>query len=65
MIYRAKGIAPEAARALVDTIMNRNDVALDTLAREELGLDPCDARFAVGRRRSRRSSRSRWAPRSR
>ena len=40
MIYRAKGIAPEAARTLVDTIMNRNDVALDTLAREELGLDP-------------------------
>ena len=40
MIYRAKGITPEAARTLVDTIMNRNDVALDTLAREELGLDP-------------------------
>jgi VIT1/CCC1 family predicted Fe2+/Mn2+ transporter len=40
MIYRAKGIAPEAARTLVDTIMNRNDIALDTLAREELGLDP-------------------------
>jgi VIT1/CCC1 family predicted Fe2+/Mn2+ transporter len=40
MIYRAKGISPEDARALVDTIMNRNDVALDTLAREELGLDP-------------------------
>jgi VIT1/CCC1 family predicted Fe2+/Mn2+ transporter len=39
-IYRAKGITPEAARALVDTIMRRNDVALDTLAREELGLDP-------------------------
>ena len=35
--------------------MNRNDVALDTLAREELGLDPTHARFAVGRRRSRRS----------
>src|SRR4029077_2813845 len=40
MIYRAKGITPEAARTLVDTIMNRNDIALDTLAREELGLDP-------------------------
>jgi VIT1/CCC1 family predicted Fe2+/Mn2+ transporter len=40
MIYRAKGIAPEAARTLVDTIMKRNDIALDTLAREELGLDP-------------------------
>jgi vacuolar iron transporter family protein len=40
MIYRAKGITPEAAHALVETIMNRNEVALDTLAREELGLDP-------------------------
>ena len=40
MIYRAKGVAPEAARALVDNIMRRSDVALDTLAREELGLDP-------------------------
>jgi vacuolar iron transporter family protein len=40
MIYRAKGIAPDDARALVDTIMHRDEVALDTLAREELGLDP-------------------------
>src|SRR5262249_20305196 len=40
MIYRAKGISAEAARELVDTIMKRNEVALDTLAREELGLDP-------------------------
>lgn len=40
MIYRAKGIAPDAARELVESIMSRNDVALDTLAREELGLDP-------------------------
>ena len=50
LIYRAKGIAPEAARALVDNIMRRSDVALDTLAREELGLDPNQARFTVGRR---------------
>jgi VIT1/CCC1 family predicted Fe2+/Mn2+ transporter len=40
MIYRAKGVAPDAARALVDDIMRQSDVALDTLAREELGLDP-------------------------
>jgi VIT1/CCC1 family predicted Fe2+/Mn2+ transporter len=40
MIYRAKGITPEAARTLVESIMHRKDVALDTLAREELGLDP-------------------------
>jgi vacuolar iron transporter family protein len=40
MIYRAKGIPAREARTLVESIMNRNDVALDTLAREELGLDP-------------------------
>jgi VIT1/CCC1 family predicted Fe2+/Mn2+ transporter len=40
LIYQAKGIAPDAARALVENIMRRSDVALDTLAREELGLDP-------------------------
>ena len=49
LIYRAKGIAPDAARALVDNIMRRSDVALDTLAREELGLDPDQARLTVGR----------------
>ena len=40
LIYRAKGVAPEAAKALADRIMQRPEVALDTLAREELGLDP-------------------------
>lgn len=40
MIYRAKGVSPDAAHTLVDTLMHRDDVALDTLAREELGLDP-------------------------
>jgi vacuolar iron transporter family protein len=40
LIYQAKGIDPEEAKALVANIMARPDVALDTLAREELGLDP-------------------------
>ena len=40
LIYQAKGIHPVEAKALVDNIMERPDVALDTLAREELGLDP-------------------------
>jgi vacuolar iron transporter family protein len=40
LIYQAKGIDPVEAKALVDNIMNRPDIALDTLAREELGLDP-------------------------
>jgi vacuolar iron transporter family protein len=40
LIYQAKGIDPEEAKALVDNIMQRPDVALDTLAREELGFVP-------------------------
>ncbi len=40
LIYQAKGIHPVEAKALVDNIMERPDIALDTLAREELGLDP-------------------------
>ena len=40
LIYQAKGIHPDEAKALVDNIMSRPEVALDTLAREELGLDP-------------------------
>src|SRR5215475_14712846 len=40
LIYRAKGVSAPAARDLVDAIMDQGDVALDTLAREELGLDP-------------------------
>jgi len=40
LIYRAKGLNAEAAHSVVDSLMNRSDVALDALAREELGFDP-------------------------
>lgn len=40
LIYRAKGLDPQAARATAERIMSDPDTALDTLAREELGLDP-------------------------
>lgn len=40
LLYRAKGLSPEHAEAVADQIMSDKDVALDTLAREELGLDP-------------------------
>jgi VIT1/CCC1 family predicted Fe2+/Mn2+ transporter len=40
LIYRAKGVAPETAKALAEKIMQNKATALDTLAREELGLDP-------------------------
>jgi VIT1/CCC1 family predicted Fe2+/Mn2+ transporter len=48
MIYRAKGISPEDAHNLVDTLMDRDDVALDTLAREELGLNPDELGSPLG-----------------
>ncbi len=40
LIYRAKGMPAEQAREVATRIMSDKDVALDTLAREELGLDP-------------------------
>ena len=40
LIYQAKGIPEEEARALAARIMERPETALDTLAREELGIDP-------------------------
>ena len=40
LIYRAKGVPATEAAQLASRIMENPDVALDTLAREELGLDP-------------------------
>ncbi len=40
LIYAAKGMAPAEARQFADTLMQDPQRALDTLAREELGLDP-------------------------
>ena len=40
LIYRAKGLSRADAEKLADKIMADDSVALDTLAREELGLDP-------------------------
>lgn len=40
LIYAAKGIDPTEARRLADTLMQDPARALDTLAREELGLNP-------------------------
>src|SRR4051794_14742142 len=40
LIYRAKGMPAAQAREVAESIMRDRDVALDTLAREELGLDP-------------------------
>jgi VIT1/CCC1 family predicted Fe2+/Mn2+ transporter len=42
LIYAAKGMDPAEARRLADTLMQDPERALDTLAREELGLNPDD-----------------------
>lgn len=40
LIYRAKGIPREDAERLAQRLLQDHDAALDTLVREELGLDP-------------------------
>ena len=40
LIYQAKGLDEAAARTLADKLFESKDAALDTLAREELGVDP-------------------------
>jgi VIT1/CCC1 family predicted Fe2+/Mn2+ transporter len=40
LIYQAKGLGESEARALAERMMSNKDTALDTLVREELGIDP-------------------------
>ena len=40
LIYQAKGLSPEQARSMAERLVTDQDAALDTLAREELGIDP-------------------------
>ncbi|HLF08117.1 MAG TPA: VIT1/CCC1 family protein [Dehalococcoidia bacterium] len=40
LIYRAKGLPPEEAARVAKRVIADKEVALETLAREELGLDP-------------------------
>ena len=40
LIYRLKGLTKEEADILAERIMQNREVALDTMVREELGLDP-------------------------
>src|SRR5512146_2138142 len=42
LIYQAKGLDPEAANATASRIVSDPSTALDTLAREELGIDPSE-----------------------
>ncbi|MGH7090231.1 MAG: VIT1/CCC1 transporter family protein [Stellaceae bacterium] len=40
LIYEAKGLAPQQAKVLAERIIANKESALDTLVREELGIDP-------------------------
>ena len=40
LIYQSKGLPEAQARALAERLLSNPDTALDTLAREELGIDP-------------------------
>lgn len=40
LIYQAKGLQESEAQSLADRLLADKDTALDTLAREELGIDP-------------------------
>jgi VIT1/CCC1 family predicted Fe2+/Mn2+ transporter len=40
LIYQAKGLEEDQARALAERLLSNTQTALDTLAREELGIDP-------------------------
>jgi vacuolar iron transporter family protein len=40
LIYQARGLGEEQARAFAASMMRNTDTALETLAREELGIDP-------------------------
>lgn len=39
-LYQSRGVEPEAARALAESVMADEDLAVETHAREELGIDP-------------------------
>jgi vacuolar iron transporter family protein len=42
LIYRAKGLDADEAQRIATTIMKDHETALETMAREELGLDPAE-----------------------
>lgn len=48
LIYAARGVAPEDARRIAKQLLSNKEQALDTLAREELGLNPEDLGSPIG-----------------
>lgn len=48
LIYQARGLSPSEAQLLAGKVMENPDSALDTLAREELGLNPNELGSPLG-----------------
>lgn len=48
LIYQAKGLDPETARKVAADLIHRSGSALDTLVREELGIDPKEMGGSAG-----------------
>jgi vacuolar iron transporter family protein len=42
LIYQSKGLPEDQAKALAETLITNKETALDTLTREELGIDPAE-----------------------
>jgi VIT1/CCC1 family predicted Fe2+/Mn2+ transporter len=40
LIYQTRGVSAEAAQSMANQLLSNKDFALDTLSREELGIDP-------------------------
>lgn len=48
VMFRAKGLSPDDAERIADQVMTEPEVALDLMAREELGLNPDDLGSPLG-----------------
>ena len=62
LVYEQKGLHPREARKVAERVVVRRQTALDTHAREELGIDPEELGGSPGSRRGCRSSSSSSAP---
>lgn len=47
-LYQSRGLDPDAARAMAESVMADEDLAVQTHAREELGIDPDELGSPVG-----------------
>jgi VIT1/CCC1 family predicted Fe2+/Mn2+ transporter len=48
LLYQSRGVDPEQARGMAESVMSDPELALQTHAREELGIDPDELGSPVG-----------------